>query len=53
MASLVAVAVPSGLVALTATRMVVPTSLELSVKVELLAPAIGWQLSPLESQRCH
>jgi hypothetical protein len=38
---------------LTLTAIVPPTSAEVSVYVVVVAPAIGLQLAPLESQRCH
>ncbi len=44
---------PAELVAVTTTRIVLPTSGAPSVYAELEAPETGLQLAPAESQRCH
>jgi hypothetical protein len=41
------------LVAVTVTLRVLPTSVEVGVYVAAVAPLIGLQLLPLESQLCH
>jgi len=48
-----AVALPAMLLAVTVTSTVPPTSSAVSVYDVVVAPAIGLQLAPLESQRCH
>jgi hypothetical protein len=47
------VALPTMLLAVTATSILLPTSVEASVYELDAAPAIGPQLAPAESQRCH
>jgi hypothetical protein len=44
---------PSTFVAVTVTRIVVPTSAGTGVYVAALAPAIGTQAAPPASQRCQ
>jgi hypothetical protein len=44
---------PSRLVAVTATLIVEPTSLDFSRYVWLVAPEIDWQLDPEVLQSCH
>jgi hypothetical protein len=44
---------PSGFVAVTVTRSVLPTSADCTLYVCAVAPAIGAHALPLESQRCH
>src|SRR5262249_44036869 len=46
-------AVPSAFVANTATRSRLPTSLDLTVYVCVLVPAMFSQLAPVGSQSCH
>src|SRR5438067_11566869 len=48
-----AVAEPVVFDAVTATRIVAPTSVEVSGYVCAVAPATATQLPPLEAQRCH
>jgi hypothetical protein len=44
---------PAELVAVSTTRIVLPTSAAPSVYVELEAPETALQLAPAESQLCH
>ena len=48
-----AVALPAMLLAVTATSIVLPTSVEVSVYVVDVAPPIGLQLAPVDLHRSH
>jgi hypothetical protein len=48
-----AVAEPTEFVAVTATRIVAPTSAESSGSLGRVAPVIAWQDDPELEQRCH